>query len=686
MLSRHRRYSFESESENVQPSHFHRHKNHRREPGMVNKQSSQQLLHQARSAIVDQVRHDIRQSNNTTLRAAAANSSTSTTHPQQRLQHVLKENNQTTTTTTGVGGVGGVGVGSFSGSRFPKSHRLVFGSGDAENDKQYLEEKRRKAKMAERSAHEKMDETKDRIMERGRSRASTSGTTTSSSSYRHANTTTNSNVSQWMDSVVAKARHDASVSPPSQPMPSQNPTATESLREAAKNAREAVTRAVYGNATVRHKEEKENTPPPAANVVRRSFSDPSPSSINYQQHEETDAKVTKAMLKSALKQTGELRTELRETKLALDGVKSNLETTEYELKKEKENREEDKLKFEAEKNELETSREAAREALATEVSVTQELTKKLSAKRDEALEQRNLADKFKRELEQLRSELRNLKNENESWIRKAEAATSKRRSSDQQKEMPKVSSSQQQQQQQQQQRPQQQEQQKTTAAQPQQEKQQVNWTQERREAEELKTKGNRAFHANKFDEALQSYTAALRVKFEDNPFRAVLHANRAAALQSAKKHLEAIVACCESQFFDKSYIRAIQRRADAYLSIGDWTMAAKDLEVLVPIMGKECEAKLREVKMNIQRGYQIEHYAVLGVSSRSTASEIRASYLKKSLKHHPDKAETEHTKEIAELMFKRVCEAYKVLSDANKRRAYDNSRILGSTNAYNRRY
>ena len=581
---------------------------------------------------------------------------------------MLKENNQTTTTS----------------GRFPKSHRLAFGSGDAENDKQYLEEKRRKAKMAERSAHEKMDETKDRIMERGRSRTSASGTTTSSSSYRHANTTTNSNVSQWMDSVVAKARHDASVSPPSRPMPSQNPTATESLREAAKNAREAVTRAVYGNATVRHKEEKENTPPPAANVVRRSFSDPSPSSINYQQHEETDAKVTKAMLKSALKQTGELRTELRETKLALDGVKSNLETTEYELKKEKENREEDKLKFEAEKNELETSREAAREALATEVSVTQELTKKLSAKRDEALEQRNLADKFKRELEQLRSELRNLKNENESWIRKAEAATSKRRSSDQQKEMPKVSSSQQQQQQQQ--RPQQQEQQKTTAAQPQQDKQQVNWTQERREAEELKTKGNRAFHANKFDEALQSYTAALRVNFEDHPFRAVLHANRAAALQSAKKHLEAIVACCESQFFDKSYIRAIQRRADAYLSIGDWTMAAKDLEVLVPIMGKECEAKLREVKMNIQRGYQIEHYAVLGVSSRSTASEIRASYLKKSLKHHPDKAETEHTKEIAELMFKRVCEAYKVLSDANKRRAYDNSRILGSSNAYNRRY
>ena len=666
--------------ENAQPGKNHRsyHFQHQQKSS-ASTTTAKELLHRARSEIVNQVRKDIR------------NSSNASSHGGGDFRHereALKENN-----TNNKDGLG------FQ-SRFPSA----FG-GAQNNDvndeqqhvareKQRLEEKRRKAQMAETSLHEKMDETKERIMERGgggRSRAAAANTTTTHNSSK--------NVSQWMDSVVAKARHDASMSPPLQQhsrnnnnSSNNNSSATESLREAAKNAREAVTRAVYGTATARHDEGKENTPPP---VVRRSFSDPSPSStMNYQQqHEETDAKVTKAMLKSALKQTGELRTELRETKLTLDGVKENLETAENDLKKERENREEDKLNFEAAKNELETSREAAREALAREVSVTQELTKKLSAKRDEALEQRNLADKFKRELEQLRSELRNLKNENESWIRKAEAAneTSRRRSGDQQKDVPKVSSSFPQQQQQ---RPQQNEQQKvnatttTTTAQTHQsqQQQQVNWSRERREAEELKTKGNRAFHANKFDEALQSYTAALQVNFEDQPFRAVLHANRAAALQSLKKHLEAIVACCESQFFDKSYVRAIQRRADAYLSIGDWTMAAKDLEALVPIMGKECDAKLREVKMNIQRGVHIEHYAVLGVSSRANASEIRASYLKKSLKHHPDKAETEHTKEIAELMFKRVVEAYKVLSDANARRAYDNKRILGSSNAYNRRY
>lgn len=670
--------------ENAQPGKNHHRSSHfqHQQKSSASTTTAKELLHRARSEIVNQVRKDIRNSSNT---------SSSSRGDFRHEREALKENN--TNTKDGLG---------FQ-SRFPSA----FG-GAQNNDvndeqqhvareKQRLEEKRRKAQMAETSLHEKMDETKERIMERGgggRSRAAAANTTTT-----HTTHNSSKNVSQWMDSVVAKARHDASMSPPLQQhsrnnnnSSNNNSSATESLREAAKNAREAVTRAVYGTATARHDEGKENTPPP---VVRRSFSDPSPSStMNYQQqHEETDAKVTKAMLKSALKQTGELRTELRETKLTLDGVKENLETAENDLKKERENREEDKLNFEAAKNELETSREAAREALAREVSVTQELTKKLSAKRDEALEQRNLADKFKRELEQLRSELRNLKNENESWIRKAEAAneTSRRRSGDQQKDVPKVSSSFPQQQQQ---RPQQNEQQKvnatttTTTAQTHQsqQQQQVNWSRERREAEELKTKGNRAFHANKFDEALQSYTAALQVNFEDQPFRAVLHANRAAALQSLKKHLEAIVACCESQFFDKSYVRAIQRRADAYLSIGDWTMAAKDLEALVPIMGKECDAKLREVKMNIQRGVHIEHYAVLGVSSRANASEIRASYLKKSLKHHPDKAETEHTKEIAELMFKRVVEAYKVLSDANARRAYDNKRILGSSNAYNRRY
>ena len=63
--------------------------------------------------------------------------------------------------------------------------------------------------------------------------------------------------------------------------------------------------------------------------------------------------------------------------MALDGVKENLETAENDLKKEKENREEDKLNFEAAKNELETLARR-RGKLGERSERDAELTKKLA--------------------------------------------------------------------------------------------------------------------------------------------------------------------------------------------------------------------------------------------------------------------------------------------------------------------
>ncbi len=63
-----------------------------------------------------------------------------------------------------------------------------------------------------------------------------------------------------------------------------------------------------------------------------------------------------------------------------------------------------------------------------------------------------------------------------------------------------------------------------------------------------------------------------------------------------------------------------------------------------------------------------DYYEVLGVGRNATDQEIKAAYRKLALQHHPDR-NPEHAD--AEDRFKEASEAYSVLSDAQKRAAYD---------------
>lgn len=63
-----------------------------------------------------------------------------------------------------------------------------------------------------------------------------------------------------------------------------------------------------------------------------------------------------------------------------------------------------------------------------------------------------------------------------------------------------------------------------------------------------------------------------------------------------------------------------------------------------------------------------DYYSVLGVERSASSQDIKAAYRKMALKYHPDR--NPNNKE-AEEKFKEAAEAYEVLSDADKRRAYD---------------
>ncbi len=62
-----------------------------------------------------------------------------------------------------------------------------------------------------------------------------------------------------------------------------------------------------------------------------------------------------------------------------------------------------------------------------------------------------------------------------------------------------------------------------------------------------------------------------------------------------------------------------------------------------------------------------DYYDILGIKKDASESEIKSAYRKMALKYHPDR----NDEEDAEEKFKEINEAYQILSDPEKRKAYD---------------
>merc|ERR1711928_200551 len=70
----------------------------------------------------------------------------------------------------------------------------------------------------------------------------------------------------------------------------------------------------------------------------------------------------------------------------------------------------------------------------------------------------------------------------------------------------------------------------------------------------------------------------------------------------------------------------------------------------------------------------VNHYEVLGVSSRSTHAEIKAAYYKLSKQYHPD---VNQNSADAEKKFRKITEAYEILGNLKMRKMYDRGLFPG---------
>lgn len=79
----------------------------------------------------------------------------------------------------------------------------------------------------------------------------------------------------------------------------------------------------------------------------------------------------------------------------------------------------------------------------------------------------------------------------------------------------------------------------------------------------------------------------------------------------------------------------------------------------------------RDAERQLKISKRKDYYKILGVSQHAGSSDIKKAYRALAKQYHPDKVHSSKEKADNEEKFKEVAEAHEVLSDDEKRAAYD---------------
>jgi DnaJ family protein C protein 7 len=203
-----------------------------------------------------------------------------------------------------------------------------------------------------------------------------------------------------------------------------------------------------------------------------------------------------------------------------------------------------------------------------------------------------------------------------------------------------------------------------------------------------KEEADAKYKSKNFAQAVEAYGKAIVLASSASitatpasTYTAKLYYNRALCHNYLRQHEDCARDCTSAIACNNQYTKAYIRRAASNLLAGgekECQSAINDYEKLQAMVSDETEIreyrkKAQAAKIQLKRAKRKDLYKILGVSRDATENEVKKAYRKMALKYHPDRQSknSEEDKTKAEALFRDVNLANEILSDAQKRRRYD---------------
>lgn len=186
---------------------------------------------------------------------------------------------------------------------------------------------------------------------------------------------------------------------------------------------------------------------------------------------------------------------------------------------------------------------------------------------------------------------------------------------------------------------------------------------------------NKLFDDENYREANEKITELLDISPHSDVSK-LLH-QRAITNFKTAQFRDAIRDCCavlESSNTDYSTVKCLRLRADCYMAVRKFQNAVIDYEELFhECRSNETEYLLRKAKRALERFRSDNYYDILDVNRTASTDEIKKSFKKLALIHHPDKhADASNDEKIEQQnQFKKISVAHEVLSNTSTRGEYD---------------